>query len=703
MNVERIQEFLEDASRNGWRSLVVFIGSLNELDKLLEKVDVNPNLCILREKDIDITNCREKKNFLEAHRLLGAEYDSVLLSLIGTIGWPGNLLALSFEYVRRRGSFILHIPEEFLSRRFTRYFLNVIRGLCNVAVIREDNVEYMDICQEKPVIPEKPKPLSNDKIVRRLEELCINEEQARIVRGYPGFLYSRDKLFLIHGDRGRGKSSVMGLLAAYTMTRRKGRFTITSRSIPGVQSFYRLLIKALKQLGENPVVEENSKGYITRVFIRGSSIEYVEPWKIKDPEPPLFIDEAAGVGVARIRRWYNRVGKLAASTTIHGYEGSGRVLLKIVKEYFHRTKMYRLIYPVRYYPGDPLEKILYRVFHLDAEPLDKDRVVEPLKYRVYKPSDLADNYELLRSIYGLLVTAHYRNEPDDLVLLLDTDLFKIHVLIDVDGDAVAVAQTRIEEIVSTNAEELTSRGYRLVDKLARYTLLEEALGKRVLRIARIAVTPRLQHRGIGSRLLALIEDEAKKNRFDGVGAIFSGFDTIRFWIRNNYLPFYISPRFNKVTGEKNIAVIKPLNREFREIIDKAVNMFLHYIWFTSHIFYRDLASEKLSMIIKYLREKGYNGIIDKKYMYKRIEKVLSNEIPLDTVLDIVIHHVDKIRVEELNDTEQLVFTARILQGKTIPEITEILHKPINKTTQIYQETIRKVLEKLRQEWTNVDH
>ena len=691
-----IRDFLEESTRIGWRSLVIYLGGLKDLIKFLSEVSVKPSLCIVRDR-IDSLDCVETRLYRETHRLLGSEYDNVLFTLENTMGWPGNLLALSFEFVKRGGFYILHIPPSHYDRSFTKYFLGVVKSECNVAIVDGDHVEYVSVCREKPVEPPRPKPRSSDKLIRRLEKLCVNEDQARVIRGYPGFLYGRDKLFLIQGDRGRGKSSVMGLLAAYTMVRGRGRFIVTSRSLYGVQSFYRLLVKGLETLGEKPFVEKNSKGLVYRVSIKGSTIEYVEPWRITSAEQPLFIDEAAGVGVARVRRWYNRVGKLVASTTIHGYEGSGRVLLKIVREFFHRTQVYRLVNPVRYYPGDPLERILYRVFHLDAEPLEKNKVIEPLSYRVYRSNDLAKDYDLLRRVYGLLVTAHYRNEPDDLILLLDTNLFDIYVVYDGEGDVVAVAQTRPEEVISTNPEKLVDKGFRLVDKFARYALLDEMIGKKILRIVRIAVTPPLQRKGVGSKLLKYIEEQARSKGYDGVGAIFSGFDTIRFWIKNNYIPLYISPRYNRVTGEKNVIVVKPLSREFKEIIGKATKMFYHYLWRISHILYRDLGMEKLSIIIEYLYSRGYYGSYDKKYDYIRLEKTLKNELPVDTVLDILLSNIDKIDLEKLDHIERQVFISRVLQGKTIVELARVLRRKPKEIALIYERALKKIIKELYSE------
>ena len=224
--------------------------------------------------------------------------------------------------------------------------------------------------------------------------------------------------------------------------------------------------------------------------LNGSRISYREPWRITSVgAKPLFIDEAASVGIARVRRWYNKIDKIAATSTIHGYEGSGRALVKTIRQYFHKTMSIELRDPVRYYPGDPLEEFLYKVFHLDVEPKETS-IPGKVYYRRIDVKDLV-NYELLRNVYGLLVLAHYRNEPDDLVMMLDSGFLEHRVLTGDKGDVIAVAQLRLEKISSIN--ELYDvfrgrlKGVSVLDKIARYGLVEDVVGKSLWRIVRIVV------------------------------------------------------------------------------------------------------------------------------------------------------------------------------------------------------------------------
>ncbi|WFO74744.1 tRNA(Met) cytidine acetyltransferase [Desulfurococcaceae archaeon MEX13E-LK6-19] len=689
-----ITDFIAKACRHGWRALVVSIGSINDLAMMLKEEDLRIGLCISRQEK-SIEQCGNVVGFREAHRLIGGEYESVALFLEGVRGWPGNLLAAVTELVSSHGFFLVQVPRELASTRFGRYFIDCARSSRNVLVIDNGRVIYRSIVEDKPVYPAKPRPVSKDRFVRRLEELAVNEEQARVIRIYPRFLYGSEKLFLIHGDRGRGKSSIMGLLAAYTMVRKPGRYIVTSHSLVSVQSFFRMLVKGLEKLSVKPLVYKK-KDLIQGVSTGSSSIKYVEPWLVReDSGKPLFVDEAAGVGVARVRRWYRRVGKLVASSTIHGYEGSGRVLLKLLNEYFRRSIVMKLVYPVRYPPQDPLEEFLYKVFHLDAEPPEIREVAEPLNYKTIRQQELASNYDLLRKVYGLLVTAHYRNEPDDLVLLLDTDYFDLRVVIDSMGNVVAVAQLRVEEALpGTEPSKLADLGYRIVDKLDRYGIYERVTGTRIWRIVRIAVTPPLQRKGIGSRLLNYIENEASEKNISAIAAIFSGFNIIRFWLKNNYTPIYISPRYNRITGEKNIIVLKPLDGKWKNIEEVLGKIMFSTIHYAGHILFRDLSAEKTSTIMRYLMEKGLAREIGIEVTCKRLEKYLEGNLYHESIVDILYNYIKGINIEDVNDQELLLITARLIQGKTISDIAKILGKQLKQTEELVEKTMRKLAQQL---------
>lgn len=657
----QLAKLVERCTRLGWRCFLGVVGDdIPDLGFMGEDT-----LCILRGDSVDVHAglrgaCSRRVNYAEAHRLLGSEFTNVILSLHGAGGWPGNLIALSAEYVGRGGVYALLIPSSLASTRFGQYFIRVVRRSSNYILIRGSSCEYSFRTDRPSGSKDLGAVKTSDRITRKLASLAVTRDQLHAISVLPGFLYSQHyRMLLVTGDRGRGKSSILGLYGAYVLYRRSGRYIVTSRDLVGVQSFFKMLIMGLRRLGHEPVVCRRNE-LITAVSVKGSSMRYVEPWRI-DPSSvskPLFIDEAAGVGVARVRRWYRDVGKIIASSTIHGYEGSGRVLIRYMSSIMTRSMTVKLSTPIRYYPGDPLERLVYDVFHLDAEPAEPEKQLEAGKtvFRKTSINELLEDYELLRKTYGLLVVAHYRNEPDDLVMLLDTDYFDIYGLM-AGQDVVGVVQVR-EEDSSDEKSALITNVLRL------YGVVEEGL--RIKRIVRIAVTPPLQRRGLGTRMLRLLEDEYRRET-DIIGAFFSGFDTLFFWLKNDYIPIYISPRYNKVTGEKNIAVVKPLTMKAREPVSLAAGILMQRIIHSAHILFRDLGSEKVAVILKTLHDHGVK-MPPLSSDCERLKKHIMSGDYHERIVDIIHKYWEKIDPSILSDEENTMLTARIIQGRDPSEI-----------------------------------
>lgn len=693
MSDKGIDELINRCTRHGWRCLAVIIG---DIDLDLSFINGN-NLCISKngvEETFDLFNvkCNSLADFATAHKIIGSEHDNVFLSLRETRGWPGNLIALSMEFVNKGGIYALFVPEKLSNTRFGKYFIREVLKSDNYVLISREGIKYK-FYSVKPSLPIRREHIVGDKIIKKLLDLAINDDQCRALKTLPSFLYSKHyKMLLVHGDRGRGKSGVLGLMAAYIIARNKGKYIVTSRKLEGVQSFFKTLVLGLDKLEiKYDVIKRDN--LICSVQSTRGTVSYSPPWRIQLERinKPLFVDEAASVGLARIRRWYIGFGKLIASTTIHGYEGSGRALLRYVNEYFRRTVIVKLRTPIRYYPGDPLEKTMYKIFHLDAEPPEiKEISIEQknIKYNKHAPDILAGNYRLLRNIYGLLVTAHYRNEPDDLVLMLDTDYFEI-VSQDIDNElTIGVAQLRSEEY--SYSLEPHDRSTLLINVLSRIINLSRITDKlKILRIVRIAVTPPLQRKGYGSKLLSFIEEEAMRRKYDCVGAIFSGFETLFFWLKNRYYPVYISPRYNRATGEKNIAVLKPLSSDGRKIAGLASSILLQKILHSGHIVYRDVGLEKIDAILNFMNDMNIK-LPDISIDCMRLDNYVKNleKMYYENIVDIIHKYLHILDLYKLDDLERRMLIGRVVQGKTIVELSKIYKLSPEKIGKIIEEISR---------------
>ena len=183
-------------------------------------------------------------------------------------------------------------------------------------------------------------------------------------------------------DRGRGKSSALGLAAAQLI----GPVSVTG---PG-------------------------RGAVTEVLARaddhGVEVAWVEPRDL--PSVPsdrvLLVDEAAALPIELLRAAARRFRRVAFATTVHGYEGTGRGFEVRFLESLDRLRpgwrRIELTEPIRWAPGDPVETAVNDALLLAAEP--SASVAGPVRYEALPAAALADDEDTLLQVVGLLVQAH---------------------------------------------------------------------------------------------------------------------------------------------------------------------------------------------------------------------------------------------------------------------------------------------------------
>ncbi len=416
-------------------------------------------------------------------------------------------------------------------------------------------------------------------------------------------------------------------------------------------------------------------------------VSYETP-ETAEPGPLTVVDEAASVGIARVRRLSWRGGKIIVSTTIHGYEGSGRAFERILPRLLPKPiGECRLNEPVRYFQGDPLEEWVYETFMLKAEPqrLPGPVSTEKVRHEILDPAMLVDR-EVLESVFGVLAQAHYRNSPDELLVILDSPHHSTHILRH-EGVIVAVADVveesgKVEEAARIGLEKLKLMAGPYWENLSSF------------RVSRIAVHPELQGRGLGSKLLAAIEEWARSRGADVVTTIFSRHDVIGFWLRNGYIPYYVSPRYNRVTGEKNIAMAKPLSRKGERVVGEASKTLTLRLLLAAPSVYRDLAAEKMASLLRSTSRASFRAeLLPSQRM--ALEKYLRGELDLEQVMDVVLIETIRVIAGErpipLEDTELVAVIARVVQGKPLNEVASIIGESMEEAMRIVDRALKRLL------------
>ncbi len=372
-----------------------------------------------------------------------------------------------------------------------------------------------------------------------LDGLCRTPDQARAVEAIRHTaLGHRNRPLVLTADRGRGKSSALGIAAAQLIDEGYSRIQVTAPSRQSVTSLFEQAERYQQRL--------RSAGLATPDL---QALEFVAPDELLNhPRNAdlLLVDEAAAIPTPMLQALLARYPRIVFATTVHGYEGTGMGFNHRFKKHLDevRPQWHELVlrHPIRWNPDDPVEQTVFRLLALDAEPAEinrQDRLDErQLELSFPEQGALLDSEEDLRQLFGLLILAHYRTTPLDLRHLLDGPNLQIMLLREerrILGVALLAAEGGFSEPL---AEEIWSgvrrpRGHLLAQSLTAHLGLTYAATLRGLRIMRIAVHPALQGRGLGRRMLAAIEDHARVQRFDYLG-VSCGVtpDLVRFWRHN---------------------------------------------------------------------------------------------------------------------------------------------------------------------------
>lgn len=560
---------------------------------------------------------------------------------------------------------------------------------------------------------------------RSLYELALTQDQVNVIKLIEDNLVpkpgSKHVAVIITSDRGRGKSSaigiaIIGLIKELMKFKNRVRVAVTASDSSAIQSLMMLAEKGLNALGleYRKVVKEGDL-----IELKGDrfSIEYWEPYTVtKLKVDVVVVDEAAGLPVPLLHTIWKNFNRTIYATTIHGYEGAGRGFsVRFLKRLREDPKTLMITYemsePIRYSANDPIEKFQFDALLLDAEPdelTDEDiKEIERgnLEYVTYEPEYLFSEAgeKELRSLFGIYVLAHYRNEPDDLGRLADAPHHSMRaVRIKSSGKIVGAAQLAEEGGLS---DELINEllvggkipGNIIPDRLLKYFRIRE-LGKGIgWRIVRIAVHIDVQGMGIGSFLLNEIVNEAVRRGYSWVGAGFGlSRELLNFWLKNNFKLLHLSPDRNPISGEYTALVVRPLNSEWVSLIDTCAKDFTIRLIGSLHTVYRDLESDVTYLILKSginypeLSERFELTEAQKERLKLYLEGLMTYESAADAVNFAVLKSVVEGKLNVLTPLEGQVCVARCLKGLSWEEITQELNYPSSKAVVV----LRKALEKL---------
>lgn len=219
----------------------------------------------------------------------------------------------------------------------------------------------------------------------------------------------------------------------------------------------------------------------------------------------LVVDEAAAIPAPLLYQLVSRFPRTLLTTTVQGYEGTGRgFLLKFCARFPHLHR-FELQQPIRWAQGCPLEKMVSEALVFDDENFTHtpqgNIVISAFEQTLWRSEP-----ETPLKVYQLLSGAHYRTSPLDLRRMMDAP--GQHFLQAAGGNEIAGALWLVDE--GGLSQELSQavwagfrrpRGNLVAQSLAAHGSNPLAATLRGRRVSRIAVHPTRQREGAGRQLI----------------------------------------------------------------------------------------------------------------------------------------------------------------------------------------------------------
>eukprot|EP00929_Paragymnodinium_shiwhaense_P120168 TRINITY_DN92075_c0_g1_i1.p1 TRINITY_DN92075_c0_g1~~TRINITY_DN92075_c0_g1_i1.p1 ORF type:complete len:1029 (+),score=279.74 TRINITY_DN92075_c0_g1_i1:154-3240(+) len=375
-----------------------------------------------------------------------------------------------------------------------------------------------------------------------------------------------NKTIALTAGRGRGKSAALGLAIASGIAYGYANIFVTAPSPENLSTVFEFILKGFDALGmvehqQYELVQAESpelKKALVRINVfkdHRQTVQYIRPddWQHLAQAELLVVDEAAAIPLPVVKKLLGPYLVLLSST-VNGYEGTGRALsLKLIEDLRKGKSVGRagterslreitLNEPIRYSPGDAVESWLGRLLCLDAAqvpPLVLPKLPLPSECGLYLVNrdalfshhDASETF--LFKMMSLFVSSHYKNSPNDMLLMADAPAHHLLVLLPpIDPEKAELPEVMVAiqicmegAITKETVRNQLRQGVRPSGDLIPWTLSQHFLHDSFAqlsgaRIVRVATHPSLQRKGYASeavkQMVAWFEERTRGGgSFDG--------------------------------------------------------------------------------------------------------------------------------------------------------------------------------------------
>ncbi len=479
-------------------------------------------------------------SFSRAENLLGQETDSLVYDLYSGIN--SDVLCMAAGLIRSGGILLLLCPQELNpgddvyghwqgATAQSPVFFNYLMDQWSSS----ESYFCIEPTQPLPTI----KPFTFSPLVE-IEQGKTRDQQVLIQQLHSWYEDKAKPLFLLTADRGRGKSTALGMFAN----------SLNNHCCVVITAASRMQVEILlQQINDGPSVTFRAPDEIIR---RQQTIDM------------LIIDEAAMLPASVLQQCIELAQKTILSTTTGGYEGTGQgFMLKFIAAFNpQQLKSMQLLQAVRWGQNDLLEQSMNNALLLKSSELKPYAKGTEIKTRLISKTELVKDLVLLREIYQLLVSAHYRTRPSDLrqlmedenqLLLLARDEFAVLGVLLLNREG-GFEQNLSEEIFMGRRRP---QGHLLAQMLTAQAGIKYFSCYQGFRVQRIAVEKNFRRKGLGRMLIQHARDLVDLHQVDYLGSSFA-LDQINaaFWKSCGFQLVHIASGKGKSSGRQTLVVLQ---------------------------------------------------------------------------------------------------------------------------------------------------
>ena len=285
----------------------------------------------------------------------------------------------------------------------------------------------------------------------------------------------------------------------------------------------------------------------------------------------LVVDEAAAIPAPLLHQLVSRFPRTLLTTTVQGYEGTGRgFLLKFCARFPHLHR-FELQQPIRWAQGCPLEKMVSEALVFDDENFTHtpqgNIVISAFEQTLWRSEP-----ETPLKVYQLLSGAHYRTSPLDLRRMMDAP--GQHFLQAAGENEIAGALWLVDE--GGLSQELSQavwagfrrpRGNLVAQSLAAHGSNPLAATLRGRRVSRIAVHPARQREGTGRQLIAGALQYTHDLDYLSVSFGYTG-ELWRFWQRCGFVLVRMGNHREASSGCYTAMALLPMSNAGKQLAER---------------------------------------------------------------------------------------------------------------------------------------